>query len=178
MIIMKKEKRLSISAPDDFDILSALWILACNHETPIMTYEGVRNRLNLHPDYDLRKLVLSRGELFRKAVSNKRLKTWKAEMIEGKHLPSWIVDEEDETIKKRKIDSITMDDVFRSQFRTEDNAPRSPVEVMDWGLQHIDRLRKANLESRDEKIKNWQLWSVLAISIVNTIITITLALTR
>jgi hypothetical protein len=34
-----------------------------------------------------------------------------------------------------------LEDFFRSQFRAEEDAPRSPIEVLDWGLKHIDRLR-------------------------------------
>ena len=47
-------------------------------------------------------------------------------------------------------ESGSVDDVFRSQFRTEKDALPSSLEVLSWGLQHIERLRKANLEAREE----------------------------
>jgi t-SNARE complex subunit (syntaxin) len=67
---------------------------------------------------------------------------------------------------------LSADDVFRSQFRTETDAPPSSLDVLSWGLQHIERLRKANLEAREEAIKRWQLWSVIILSIVNIVVTL------
>ena len=83
-----KQSRVAIREPDVFDILSATWILACNDENPIMTYEGIRYRLNLPKDYDIRKLIQSRGELFRRGVPYYRLRECKQQMLERKRLPS------------------------------------------------------------------------------------------
>jgi len=99
-------------------------------------------------------------------------------MLEGRRRPSWILDIEDQSLKKQTIQALTADDVFRSQFRAEKDAPRSPIEIVDWGLQHIDRLRKASMEAREESIKRWQLWAVLIISIVNIVVTITVAIIK
>jgi hypothetical protein len=93
-------------------------------------------------------------------------------MLLGQHLPSWIRAIEDENIRREKIQSLTPDDVFRSQFRAEPKASRSPIEIIDWGLQHIDRLRKAGSEAREEKAKKWtNLWMPLA-SIILVLVTI------
>ncbi len=146
-------KRTTIKGSDDLDILSAIWILACNDENPIITYEGVKYRLGLPSDYDLKSLVQSRGEMFRRGLTSRRLESWKEVMRSGKHLPSWIRDTEDDSERKAKIDGLTADDLFRSQFRATADAPRSPIEIIDWGLQHIERLRKANVEAREEKTK-------------------------
>ncbi len=32
---------------DDHDLLSAIWVMACNDENPIITFQGLRYRLNL-----------------------------------------------------------------------------------------------------------------------------------
>ncbi|HXD32136.1 MAG TPA: hypothetical protein VN643_13520 [Pyrinomonadaceae bacterium] len=34
-------KRTAITGPDELDILSAIWILACNDENPLISYEGI-----------------------------------------------------------------------------------------------------------------------------------------
>ena len=52
-----QSKRTLIQSPDDLDILSAIWILSCNDEISEMTYEGVKYRLGLADDYNLRRLI-------------------------------------------------------------------------------------------------------------------------
>jgi hypothetical protein len=165
-----KIKRVEIKGPDELDILSAIWILSCNDENPIITYEGIKHRLGLPVDYDVKSLVNSRGEMFRKYVTSRRLETWKQELRSGKHLPSWIRDIQDENKRKATIDALSPADVFRNQFRAGVGAPRSPIEIIDWGLQHIDRLRKASVEAREERAKRW---SSMWIPILTTIVALT-----
>ena len=43
-------------------------------------------------------------------------------------------------------EAIAAEDVFCSQFRVEAGTPKSLLEVIDWGLQYIERVRKANYE--------------------------------
>ena len=86
--------------------------------------------------------------------------------------PAWIRDLEDQASQLEAIKVLSVDDVFRSQFRPEKDAPPSTLEVLSWGLQHIERLRKANLEAREEMIKRWQLWSVIILSVVNIAVTL------
>jgi len=135
------------------DTVSAIWILACNDENPIITYEGIPYRLGLTLGFDIKRLVGTRAELFRHGIPSQRLRKWKEEMRAGKHLPAWIRDVDDEKTKAAAIDGLSADDVFRSQFRAEADAPRSPIEIIDWGIQHIDRLRKAGVEAREERFK-------------------------
>lgn len=175
---MKKQTRLIIKEPDIFDILSATWILASNDESEIMTYEGIKYRLSLPDNFAVKGLIQSRGELFRKGLPRYRLREWKEAMLAGRRRPSWILDIEDPSIQKQRIEALTTDEVFRSQFRAEKDAPRSPIEIIDWGLQHIDRPRKASMEAREESIKRWQLWAVLIVSIINITVTITVAIIK
>lgn len=171
---MKKKKRIAIRS-DEFDILSATWILSCNDENPSMSYEGIRYRLGLPTDYDIKGLIQSHGELFRKGIPRHRLEGWKDQMRLGKHLPAWMREIDDEITRKAKVEALDPEDIFRSQFRTEYDAPQSPVEVIDWGLQHIDRLRKANLEYREQTAKRWEIWLVFSVSIINIIVSILIA---
>ena len=75
---------------DEFAVLAAIWILACNDEIPVITYRGIRHRLNLPDNFDLNGLVLRHGELFRLGIPPSRLKDWKADLRAGRHMPSWI----------------------------------------------------------------------------------------
>lgn len=147
------KSRTTIQDAHDLDIVSAIWILACNDENPIITYEGIRSRLGLASEFDIKGLVGTRAELFRHGIPAKRLAKWKQEMRAGRHLPAWIRDVDDEEKKTAAIEAMSVDSLFRSQFRAEANAPRSPIEIIDWGIQHIDRLRKAGVEARDERFR-------------------------
>ncbi|MBG1270342.1 hypothetical protein [Nostoc sp. WHI] len=169
---MKKRHRAK-SNRDKFDVLSALWVLACNDPISIMSYNGIRYRLKLPADCDIESLVEERGELFRPGVPSRRLEEWKIAMqLQVSKRPAWIRDLEDEASQLNAIEALSVDDVFRSQFRTEKDAPPSTLEILDWGLQHIERRRKANLEAREEVVKRWQLWSVIILSIVNIAVTL------
>lgn len=164
--------------PDVFDVLSAAWVMACNDEQPIMTYEGIRQRLDLSSSFDVRGLIQRRGDLFRRGVSEDRLSGWKDTMRAGRHLPSWIRDIQEDDLRRRTIDELSAQDVFRSQFRVEDRAPKASLEVIDWGLRHIDRLRKASFEARDTSAKSWQMWLVFAVSLLSIAATVTAALLK
>ena len=68
------------------------------------------------------------------------------------------------------IRALTPDDVFRSQFRASKGSEKSPIEIIDWGLQHIERLRKASMESKEQYAKSKEVRWVLLISIFSLII--------
>lgn len=159
-------------SPEELDIVSAIWVMANNDENPIITYRSIRHRLQLPEDYDIKTLVRSRGELFRQGVRERILEQWKQDMLNGKRLPSWVREIEDDVVRNHSIELIRSDDVFRSQFRTEANAPKSSLETLDWGLQHIERLRKSQLETRDARNKDIQMVVLIIASVTNTILTI------
>lgn len=163
-------KQKSISTSTDLDTLSAIWILACNDDNPQITYEGIKFRLGLDKDFALKELIYSRPELFRKKTSEKLLNSWKKEMRLGRKIPSWITENNNSTEREIIIEKITISDVFRSQFRTEVDAPRSGIEVINWGLQHIERLRKAEMDTKQEKTRNFSsIWLPLASIIIAAI---------
>jgi len=172
---MAMPKRITIKGPDEFDVLSAIWILASNDENPSITYEGIKYRLNLPTDYDVRSLIASRGDLFRRGIPQQRLDRWKREMFEGKRVPSWLREIDDDAERQKRIQSLTTDDVFRSQFRAERDSPQSQIEVITWDLEHIDRLRRANLESWEQAAKTWQVAIAIGIGILNLIVTLIVA---
>lgn len=156
-------KQKSISTSTDLDTLSAIWILACNDDNPQITYDGIRFRLGLDNDFAIKELISSRPELFRKKTSEKLLNSWKKEMRLGRKIPSWIKETENSTERTAIIEKLSISDVFRSQFRAEVDSPRSDIEVINWGLQHIERLRKAEIETRKEKTRIFSsIWLPLA----------------
>jgi hypothetical protein len=163
---MSKKKNDTIN---QLDILCSIWILACNDDNPQITYQGLTHRLGLADDFDVRPLVQSRGELFRKQTSLRQLNSWKVEMLQNKHFPSWIREIDDKNLRTEKINSLTQADVFRSQFRAEASSPRSDIVIINWGLQHIDRLRKAELETKQERTR---FFTSVIIPISSTVVTI------
>jgi len=138
---------------DEAGILSAIWILACNDDIPLMLYDSVRFRLGLDDSYDVESLIRNHGELFRMKCPQFRLDEWQLEMMAGKRMPSWIANIKDKDAREKKIMSLTVDDVFRSQFRARADSSRSEIDIINWGLEHIERLRKSQIESKDQKYK-------------------------
>ncbi len=122
--------------------------------------------MNLPDNYDVRTLISNRPELFRLGANQDHIETWKQEMLRGRHLPSWIRAISPETNQKDTIEAISSDDVFRSQFRSRKNAQRSEIEIIKWGLEHLDRLRKAKAEVGDASVKRWQMWLVFWVSLI------------
>jgi hypothetical protein len=175
---MKKQPEHDLLEVDTFDVLSAAWVMACNDENSMITYESIRSRLNLSQSFDIKGLIHRRADLFRRTVPTSRLETWKHDMRAGKRSPAWIREITEDDLRRKTIDELTTQDVFRSQFRAEDAAPKSSLEVMDWGLQHIDRLRKASYEAREKSAKSWQMWLVFWIGVLNVAATIIVALLK
>ena len=174
----RPERQFIREGSDELDILSAVWIVACNDENSIMLYEDLRFRLGLPTDYDLKKLVLGRGEMFRRGVPSSRLEAWKKRVIGKKNFPSWVLAMDSEKTQIDAIGALEPDDAFRSQWRTRKNADRSSIEVIEWGVRHIDRLRKARLEVHEQTAKRWEVWLVAAVSVINIAVTVILALTQ
>jgi hypothetical protein len=164
-------KIMTADTPDEFAILTATWILASNDENSIMTYKGIVYRLDLPKNYNLKRIVNSRGELFRRGVQEYSLEEWKRKMISfPKNRSSWIRALGDELKQVAAIRELSANDVFRSQFRTINGAGKSPIEIIDWGLQHIERLRKAGMESKEQYAKSTEVRWILAVTIISAII--------
>jgi len=69
-------------------------------------------------------------------------------------------------------------DVFRSQFRATRNAPVSPIEIVNWGLEHIDRIRKGRIASREATAQSWQMWLVFWVGVANIVVSIAVPLLK
>ncbi len=149
-----KADRYPVIVTEHFDILAAIWILASNDENPEISYLGLHHRLRPAAHIDVRRLIADRGELFRLSIPATRLEKLKLNYRQGKHLPAWLR-ELPENDRVEAIDRLTVDEFFRSQFRTESESPRSPIEILDWGLNHIDRIRMVEIEKREIRIRKF-----------------------
>lgn len=157
---------------EELDLISAVWILASNDENHLVTFEGIRERLGLDENFDVRRLVLKRRELFRPGAPPGELEDWQASMKKGSRLPTWIRIISEDSKRLATIDGLSQNDVFRSQFRANRNSPKSQVEVVSWGLEHIDRIRKSKIAASDANAKSWQMWLVFVVGVANIITTV------
>ena len=160
---------------EELDLISAVWILASNDENHLVTFKGIQERLDLDKSLDVKHLVLKRRELFRPNAPPGELEEWQKSMREGNRLPTWIKIIPERERRLAAIDDLSQKDVFRSQFRASKGAPKSQVEIIRWGLEHIDRLRTSKIAARDASAKSWQMWLVFGIGVANIIATIAVA---
>jgi len=163
---------------EELDLISAMWILASNDENHLITYEGIRERLGLSADFDVQGLVHKRRELFRLGAPPGDLEDWKNAMRRGSRRPRWIKAMPDEAKRLEEIDKFSDDTVFRSQFRVNRGSAPSQVEVVTWGLEHLDRIRKGRIASREASVKSWQMWLVFGVGVANIVATVIAAFTR
>lgn len=138
---------------DEYSTLSSIWILASNDDNPLMLYESTRFRLGLPDSFDIRSLIKKHSELFRHGCPPVRLDAWKEKMQKEERLPLWLKGIEDVSERNQVLNNLGVADVFRSQFRVVPNAERSNIEIISWGLEHIERLRKANSDRKEEQRK-------------------------
>ena len=156
---------------EEAGILSAVWVLSCNDENPLMTYESIRDRLSLINEYPLEQLIRRRSELFRQGAPISTIDAWKESMLQGIQVSAWIK-RLPESERDAAIEAIGSQHVFRSQFRVKRNAEKSPIELIEWGLQHIERLRKADLESQESRWKWLKEGVIPVLSVITAIVAI------
>src|SRR5438034_2637939 len=99
-------------------------------------------------------------------------------MRAGRRLPTWIKLIADPVKRQRAIEDLSERDVFRNQFRVGKGAPVSQIEVVTWGLEHLDRIRKGRIASREASAKSWQMWLVFEVAAANIIISLITLLKR
>jgi hypothetical protein len=70
-------------------------------------------------------------------------------------------------------------EVIRKAAESPSNgAEASPTEIIEWGLQYLDRRRKAQLDVREVSLKRWQISLVFGVGILNVIVALLVALIR
>jgi hypothetical protein len=163
---------------EELDLISTIWILASSDENHLITFEGIRERLGLEENFDVKGLVLRHRELFRPGAPPGELEEWQASIRNGSRLPTWIKLIDEEAKCSAAINGLSQKDVFRSQFRANRGAPKSQVKIVSWGLEHIDRLRKSKIAARDASVKSWQMWLIFGVGVANIIATIAVGYMR
>jgi hypothetical protein len=134
------------------------------------------NRLKVNEDR-VRELIHSRAELFTQVVSSDALTAWKDDIISGDHWPVWVRELLPEQ-RTATIEGIDSTDVFRSPFRDPNSREPDSIEVINWGIEHIERLYKAQAESREERKKFWSTIVIpAAVPVVTVLFTSWIALT-
>lgn len=146
---------------DDYQVLTASWILASNDENNLMTYKSIGKRLDITDIEHIKQLINSHGELFRKGATKESIDEWKSNMLDDIQKPSWMRELTKVEFAK-EILHLSKEDIFRSQFRVEKNAKKSDVNLIEWGLRHLERLYTN--ESSQIKIKI-QVWTLVVASI-------------
>ena len=134
---------------DDYDVLTAVWILSCQDEVPLMSYENSALRIGVPVD-ELRQTIARHISLFRPGATQSQLDERKKHLLQANRFPRYLRELSPEA-RLVKINAMTRADFFRNIFRTEADAPRPPLEVLEWGLDYIDRLRNA----RQEGVRKW-----------------------
>jgi hypothetical protein len=164
---MNKEKEIENAA-----LVSAIWILSCNDPIPTMTYDYILKRLGLNEE-EVKELIKNHKELFSTSISPNWREAWKNKMLKGELLPSRIASKTDPTEKKKEIEELVKKDLFRSQFRLSCSASITPIEITKWGLEHIEKTRKAQNEVKEEwwkKLK--EIWIPLVSIFASIIISV------
>lgn len=149
--------------PEVLDKVSAIWMMAANDADAIITYRGIADRVPDLTEAGARALVRAWPELFSLIVASAWLGEWKQWVVTGGHYPRWVLKlhpddaaADPQAIKDARnaeIQRLDRDDVFRSQFRTRDQPGRSSIDEIKLGIEHLDRLRKAGMEAREEGLR-------------------------
>ncbi len=161
---------------DSFDVLNAAWVISCNDQNPMISYEGLIDR-NLGVSIStLKEIISQKRELFRPYVSSKQLKSWREKMLkllnedDELNIPIWLKKIE---VNKRidKVNSLKNEDFFRCQFRINKDADTVPTEIIQWGLNHIESMRVTAHDERERKYKKYSsVWIPFMSVIVGAII--------
>ncbi len=145
-----------VGEPDDLAITAAIWVMSCNDESSLIPYYGLSYRLGI-ADADARRLVRSRPELFLPGVPPAWLDAWKQTLGGPGTSPGWYQAIPPES-RAATLAGIRGADAFCNQFRAEQDSPRCSLDVLRWGVEHLELLRKAASESRRQRRDLWTHW--------------------
>lgn len=138
---------------DQLSNVAAIWIFACNDEESILTYKGIVDRLEIQ-ESEVHGLLHKHRELFRLGAQLAHIEELRSKYRNAAEdkLPRWLR-VMSQTDRSKALDSLNETNVFRSQFRTVARAERSPLNITEWGLNHIENLRKVRSEGKEWWLK-------------------------
>lgn len=80
-------------------------------------------------------------------------------------LPSRITNKDGIECKFKAIEDISVKNTFMSQFRLSPIAEPSPIEILKWGLEYIEKHREIKKDIKEEKRKKWKEFVIPALSL-------------
>lgn len=137
-----------------------------------MTYRYTAERLDGANIESIKAIVGKRPELFRLKISVETLEAWKNDMLGRKRLPAWVKEADNKNDFEKFIAELQISDVFHSRFRILENSEPTKIEIIEWGLQHIDRLRKSSLDSIEVNRRWIKEWLIPILSILVAVVTV------
>ena len=196
---------------DEFALVSAVWILACNDPFAIMTFDFIKDRLQIK-DTLLEKIIADYKALFTD-VPSIWVKEWQHSLsnaaflqhyfstddkdkpkfyddyissrfiqkgnidklkdkknFKNQQLPSRIANKDDIKDKFLEIQKISDKKTFMSQFRLSPTDEPSPIEILEWGLEYIEKHREIKKDIKEEKWKKWKEFVIPSASIFASIL--------
>ncbi|HPG32206.1 MAG TPA: hypothetical protein PLM34_00025 [Lentimicrobium sp.] len=141
--------------------LLAIWVKACNDEQPIMFYNSLMDSLGIEDEQGLRELISMNKELFRplSPIALDRYKTYYNENIDN--FPPGLVGVGEDPIDA--VNNLNIHCGFTSQFRRRPNEQKSPKEIIEMGVNYIEK--KWELEVKYTEIRD-RFWGNLIIPIL------------
>lgn len=140
---MGKKTQLKKDSPEYFKILSAIWMISNTEECPLILYKQLYISLKISESIDLKGIIQDNREFFKHGSNQKELdimKTiWKRDGLNPDYLKTSQKSEE----VNNNIDKIGTDDVFKSYFRISGCNEKTSIEIINWGVNHIDKLQQA-----------------------------------
>jgi hypothetical protein len=115
--------------------LTAIWVLSCNDEPAVMTYESIKQRIGNTNIDEVRNLVKEFPELFQITIPEKHLVNWKNQMRDGQNRSKWIAKE-----GSKVISQLQLNDVFRNRFRNSNSAKPVDKSILEWGFNYINEI--------------------------------------
>lgn len=191
---------------DEFALVSAVWILACNDPYAIMTFGFIKERLQIKES--LLKIIITDYKALFTDVPATWVEDWQHKLANDVFLYKYLsTDESDkqnfydtyislkfiqkdivDKLKDRKnfkiqqlpsrianksriedkfnaIENISVKNTFMSQFRLSPIAEPSPIEILKWGLEYIEKHREIKKDIKEEKQKKWKEILIPALSL-------------
>ncbi len=155
---------------DDLAITAAIWVMSCNDESSLIPYYALSYQLGI-ADADARRLVRSRPELFRPSAPPAWLDAWKQNLGGPGTSPGWYLAIPPES-RAATLAGIRGADAFCNQFRAEQDSPRCSLDVMRWGVEHLERLRDRAAESRRQRRELWTHWIAPGVTLLAALLVI------
>lgn len=165
-----------------YDKLISIWTFSCVTSNPKIAYESLVYRYDFQTIDEAKNLVKTFKEMFLPGIITSELESIKAQFQtenakddKVNDLPAWLINKGDAATREPIIQALDKDSFFSSQVRFSDTIPPSSVEVLKWGIEHIERFRKEKKEKQEKRKKDIkEMWLPVA-SVVLSLFAVSIA---